>query len=208
LRQSIHEGVRAVRRDPVLMRAVSGYALLLFVAPSMQILLPVLVDRVLHQGATLLGFFLAAFGVGAIGGALLVPWLTGLFGAETLYLSCFAVCAAALAIVGSTRRIAIYFIMLLLLGASQNAISTLTITLMQSRVAKEMRGRVMSLQTLLLMGVRPLGDFPLSLLLAAIGTSLTAGISAALIGSYGLFLAGTRYRNPSVTSQPRAAKLR
>jgi hypothetical protein len=54
-----------------------------------------------------------------------------------------------------------------------------------------MRGRVMSLNTLLIMGVRPLGDFPAGALIATIGGPLTAGIGAALTGVYALFLAAT-----------------
>jgi len=49
----------------------------------------------------------------------------------------------------------------------------------------------MSLNTLLIMGVCPLGDFPAGALIAGIGGPLTAGLSAALTGVYALFLAAT-----------------
>ena len=44
-----------------------------------------------------------------------------------------------------------------------------------------MRGRVMSLNTLLNMGVRPLGDFPAAAVIAAVGAPLTALASAVLV---------------------------
>ena len=125
-----------------------------------------------------LGLLFAVFGVGSIGGALLVPWLESLFSRDRIYLACFAVCVWAMATLGWTRNIAVYPIALLLLGAAQSAIGVLTITLLQSRVTREMRGRVMSLQTLLNMGIRPLGDFPISLLIASVGAPATAGFSA------------------------------
>jgi len=81
---------------------------------------------------------------------------------------------------------------LLILGAAQNAASATAITLMQTRVPPQMRGRIMSLNTLLVMGVRPLGDFPAGALIAAMGGPLTAGISALLTGAYGIFLAARR----------------
>ncbi len=191
---SIHESVRTLRADRILMWAIPGYALLLFVAPSMPLLLPVLVDRVLHQGASALGLLFAAFGTGAIAGALLIPWLTRAGRMDRVYLGCFAVWVSAMALLASAHAWSLYFGALLFLGASQSALATLAITLMQSRVAKNMRGRMMSLQTLLNMGVRPLGDFPLSLLIAAAGAPAAAGLSAVLIGGYGLYLAMTRNR--------------
>ena len=48
-----------------------------------------------------------------------------------------------------------------------------------------MRGRVMSLNTLLIMGVRPLGDFPAGALISVIGAPATVLLSAGLVGAYG-----------------------
>jgi hypothetical protein len=50
---------------------------------------------------------------------------------------------------------------LFLLGIGQSIAATTSITLLRSRVPEQMRGRVMSLSTLLVMGIRPLGIFPL-----------------------------------------------
>ncbi len=62
------------------------------------------------------------------------------------------------------------------------------ITLAQLRVPPQMRGRVMSLNTLLIMGVRPLGDFPAGALIALIGGPSTVIISASIVGGYSLYL--------------------
>ncbi len=191
---SIQAGMETVRRDPILMWAVSGYTLLLFAAPSMQILLPVLVQEDPHGTAASLGVLFASFGAGSIGGALLVAWLCGFSGRDRIYLACFTVWVGAMAVLAATHEIAVYSGALLLLGGSQSAISTLTITLLQSRVVTEMRGRIMSLQILLNMGIRPLGDFPLSLLIAGVGAPATAGLSSALIGSCAFYLLSTRKR--------------
>ena len=47
----------------------------------------------------------------------------------------------------------------------------------------------MSLNTLLMMGIRPLGDFPAGALIAGIGAPGTVLLSASLVGIYGLLLA-------------------
>lgn len=191
LRQSIWEGIRIVKSDPLLTWAVSGYAAMLFAAPSMQILLPVIAVHVLHVNSSWLGLLFAAFGVGSVGGALLVPRFGGHDKPYLVYLACFAVGVTTLSLVASTHWFVIYMGALICLGAAQGALSTLVITLLQSRVAKDVRGRMMSLQTLLNMGIRPLGDFPLSLLMTRVGARSTAAISAVLIGGYGLYMAST-----------------
>jgi hypothetical protein len=77
---------------------------------------------------------------------------------------------------------------LLLFGIAQNGVGATTITLLQTRVPPQMRGRVMSLNTLLIMGVRPLGDFPASGLIALMGGPLTVLLCASIVGGYSLFL--------------------
>ncbi len=77
---------------------------------------------------------------------------------------------------------------LVIFGISQNWVGATVITLAQLRVPPQMRGRVMSLNTLLIMGVRPLGDFPAGALIALIGGPFTVIISASIVGSYSLYL--------------------
>jgi hypothetical protein len=73
-------------------------------------------------------------------------------------------------------------------GIAQNGVGATTITLLQTRVPPQMRGRVMSLNILLIMGVRPLGDFPASGLIALVGGPLTVLICASVVGLYSLYL--------------------
>jgi hypothetical protein len=64
----------------------------------------------------------------------------------------------------------------------------MTSTLLQTRVPHEQRGRVMSLNTLLIMGVRPLGDFPAGAFIGLFGVPASAATSAAIVGLTALFL--------------------
>ncbi len=77
---------------------------------------------------------------------------------------------------------------LLLFGIAQNGVSATTITLLQTRVPPQMRGRVMSLNTLLIMGIRPLGEFPASGLIALVGGPATVLLCASIVGVYALYL--------------------
>jgi hypothetical protein len=67
-------------------------------------------------------------------------------------------------------------------------LSATTITLMQTRVAPAMRGRVMSLNTMLLMGIRPLGDFPASAAIALVGVANTVLLAGSLVGIGALYV--------------------
>lgn len=199
--ESIRAGLQTVRQDALLRWVVGGYALLLFVAPSMQLLLPVLAERVLHLRPAWLGLLFAAYGGGAVGGSLVVGRL-GFVSTRRLYLAALALWVVALAAVAMSRQMGFLLAALVVLGGTQNAIAVLTITCLQSRVAKQMRGRMMSLQSLLNMGLRPLGDFPIAMAIAGLGAPVAAGISAALVGCYGVYLLRTR---DGLSGQPQKA---
>ena len=66
-----------------------------------------------------------------------------------------------------------------------------TITLLQMRVPLEMRGRAMSLNTLLIMCVRPLGDFPAGATMNWLGFRPTLLLGAVLVGAVSLISFGT-----------------
>jgi MFS family permease len=179
LRSQIREALRSVRGDSVLLSALSSYGILLFAGPSLQLLLPVLALNRLHVGPATLGFLFSAAGAGAVLGALIL----GSFPAATVRLAQAAIACwcAALAIAGTGVDVRLTFCALIVLGACQSIVAATTSTFLQTRVPVQQRGRVMSLNTLLLMGVRPLGDFPAGTLIAAVGAPLTAAASAAVV---------------------------
>jgi predicted MFS family arabinose efflux permease len=89
------------------------------------------------------------------------------------------------------------FTLLVVIGASQTVASALSITLLQLKAPKNMIGIVMSINTLIVMGIRPLGAFPFGALADVIGTSaaLAAGaLTAAAISIY-LFATNSRLRS-------------
>lgn len=134
------------------------------------VLMPIFADRILHGGAAALGWLMGASGIGALAGALLLAsrkTLKGLglwvavsavgFGLGLTLFSLsrtFWVSAAILVPVG--------FAMMIEMGSSN--------TLIQSMVPDRLRGRVMSVYSMMFMGMAPIG-------------SLLAGASADRIGA-------------------------
>ncbi len=182
LLSSVREGLKAVRADVALPTILLVYGVLLLAGPSPALLLPVFATKVLGVGASGLGLLFSALGSGTVVGSLAVASLGDYPHKHRLLWAGYAIWVAALATFSFSSGLWLAMVTLLLLGAAQNGLSATTITLMQTRVPPQMRGRVMSLNTMLLMGVRPLGDFPASALIALIGVQTTALAAACLVG--------------------------
>ena len=185
---SIRAALGAVRRDEALPWVLSGYATLLFFGPSATLILPIFATQVLHLNPFELGLLFSASGLGTLVGALTIASLGDFKYKGVLLLTSFLIWTGALVLFALSRTLWLSLLALLLFGISQNGVGATVITLAQLRVAPQMRGRVMSLNTLLIMGVRPLGDFPASGLIALIGGPFTVIISALIVGSYSLYL--------------------
>lgn len=147
---------------------------------SYSTLLPAFVDQVLHRGAASFGAINAASGLGAVTGALAVAqfgdrgfrgrWLVAANVAFPLLLFAFAYTTS-------------YPLALLLsfgLGVGFMLQFTLINILLQTHVADDMRGRVLSLYTLTFFGFAPFGNLAMGTLAEGWGLSLTIGLSAAV----------------------------
>jgi MFS family permease len=182
---AVREMLAVIQKRPAVFAAVLVYAVLLFVAPSQALLVPLFITDVLHRGATGLGFLFAASGIGTVGGSLFVASFGDYKRKGPLLVTANAAWVIALAIFAFTRSFAEAFVMLMLMAAAQSVFSTLVVTLMQGSVDTRMRGRIMSLNTLLMMGVRPLGDFPVSVATSFFGIAHAALLSALVVAVAG-----------------------
>jgi MFS family permease len=140
--------------------------------------LPAFADEVLHSGATGYGLLNAATGLGAVGGAFIIArpggdsgrgrWLVVTSVAFPLLLFAFAF----------VNNFPISFALALGLGLVFMVQFTIINTLLQLRVADDMRGRVLSLYTLTFFGFAPFGNLATGNLAEYWGLGLTIGLSA------------------------------
>ena len=101
---AVREMLAVIQKQPAVSAAVLVYAVLLFVAPSQALLVPLFITDVLHRGATGLGFLFAASGIGTVAGSLFVasfgdyrrkgPLLVSANAAWVIALAIFALTAA------------------------------------------------------------------------------------------------------------------
>ena len=185
---SAREALQYVRRDSVLPSVVPAYAALLFFGPSGALALPVFAKEVLHVGPTQLGVLFSAVGAGTVVGALILPSLAGTTDNSRLVFGAILLWTIALAVFGWCDSLRVSVPALFVVGAAQNIAGATTISLLQMRVPVEMRGRAMSLNTLLIMCIRPLGDFPAGAVITWLGFRPTVLLGAALVGAVSLTL--------------------
>jgi MFS family permease len=203
--ESIREGLAYVRRDPMLRWVVLlSIATALFTRPYIQ-LLPA-EAQMLGVGAVQLSWLLAASGAGALMGALstasLGNWryrgalLVGGALTHGLLLTVFGLqntVIGAMIFIGLTS-----FAVMLFMGMAN--------TLMQTRTPDHLRGRAMSVHTMVFMGFMPLGQMLLGSLGTVIGIDhafIVGGVVVVALASF-VALRIPAMREPIATANPRA----
>jgi transmembrane secretion effector len=203
--ESIREGLSFIRGDPVLRWVVVlSIATALLTRPYIQ-LLPA-EAQFLSVGALELSWLLAASGTGALGGALVTASLGSwrrrgalLVGAALAHGTLLMVFGAQHTVLGAMLFVGLTSLAVMVFLGMAN-------TLMQTRTPDELRGRVMSVHTMIFMGFMPLGQMLLGSVgtLAGINNAFVAGgVVVALLAAYtGVRVAAIR--DAVATQRPRA----
>src|SRR5438874_2424421 len=171
---SIGEGLSYLRHDPVLRWVVAlSVATALLTRPYIQ-LLPA-EAQFLGVGAVELSWLLAASGAGALGGALITASLGGWKHRGALLVAAAFAHGSLLMLFGTQRSVLGALVFVGLTSFAVMVFLGMGNTLMQTRTPDALRGRVMSVNTMVFIGFMPLGQ----LVLGAVGT--VAGINTAFL---------------------------
>jgi MFS family permease len=175
---NIKEGFRWVVHN----RAVHALLLLLGVVSlagmPYTVLMPIFADRILHGGAKALGALMGATGIGALVGALILASRTQLKGLNRWVGTSGLAFGALLVAFGYSRSYPLSLVLLVFVGFAVMIENGSSNTLIQSMVPDHLRGRVMSLYSMMFMGMAPIG----SLMSGAIADGLGAPVAVALGG--------------------------
>jgi MFS family permease len=185
--ESIREGLSYVRHDPVtrwviILSAVSA----LLSRPYLQ-LLPAFAVDTLGLGAVELSWMLGASGAGALLGALATASLGDLRRRGLLLLGGATVMGVLVAAFSYQRSLGPALPLLAGASLAMMLFMGMCNTLLQTRAPDALRGRVMSVQTMVFLGLVPLG----TMLLGTLGTLI--GVDGALRWGSLLFLAAVAY---------------
>ena len=184
--QLIGEAIRYVARTP----SLAGLFLLLFVAgtfgANFNLVLPLLTRIVLHANADVLGYLFAAQGVGSLVGALTVTAVGGvLIEPRRIVLGALLFAAMELAfLVGPGFWQSI--VLLLAIGWSFAVYSIGTNTFVQLRAPERMQGRMVSLYSILFIGVTPIGNIWAGIVAHVFGPAAAVWMGGALTGIAGI----------------------
>jgi predicted MFS family arabinose efflux permease len=190
----VGEGLRYAFR----VRYIRLLLLLLFVVSitvfNFSVYVPLLARTVLHVDAAGFGFLMGAVGVGAVTGALTLGNLRrAQLGLPAVLASGFVACGG-LVIMSTVTRFWVAVPMLFLIGVSSIMLVASCNTALQLAAPDNLRGRVMSLYTLIFGGSFPIGAFLVGWISERRGVS-TAYLAAGLCGLAGLALITVWWRS-------------
>jgi MFS family permease len=181
--ENILEGFRFVRRTAPIRALLLMLGLVSLVGMPYAVLMPIFAKQILHGGARELGILMCATGVGALLGALTLATRTGLKGlgqwimaaSSGFGISLIFFCASAYFLpqyfwIAAAMLVPVGFCMMLQMASSN--------TLIQAMVPDHLRGRVMSVYSMMFMGMAPFGAFFAGALADRLGAPLTVTIGA------------------------------
>jgi MFS family permease len=181
LLQSIRHGIGYVRRSPRVRLLIGAVAVISLISLNFNVLLPVLASETLEVGPEGFGLLSAAFGLGALAGALLSAALSrASWKALVAGMVGFGVAQLALA---PQETLAVACVLLFAAGVSFTLWMSNTQSILQLTTPDHLRGRVLSLWLFAFAGSAPLGGLIAGWLTDVGGTALsfTVGGVASLV---------------------------
>ena len=178
--EHIAEGFRYVRHTMPIRALLLLVGLVSLVGMPYSVLMPVFADKVLHGGPKGLGILMGATGVGAMLGALSLAMRSGVKGLGRVAAVSGGGFGVFLLIFSSSRYFWLSFCVLIPVGFTMMLQMACSNTLIQAMVPDRLRGRVMSLYSMMFMGMAPLGALFGGSLAEKIGAPFTVGIGGAL----------------------------
>ena len=184
---ALRAGDRYARHSPVMRRLLLRAALFLVPGTALWALLPLIANRQLGMGSSGYGLLLAALGVGAIGGALVLSWVRSRWRGNNLLMTASLGYGACLAVVGTVRDPVVVTLALLPAGAIWTAVLSSLNAEMQMFLPAWVRARGMAIYQVVFAGGQALGalmwgvvaevtDLPVTHLIAA-GLTVIGGLT-------------------------------
>lgn len=182
---AIRAGGRYVRHSPVTRRILLRLALFVLPATAIWALLPLIASTRLGLGADGYGLLLGALGVGAVGGAFLLPRLTSRLSANKLLATACIAYALAMLLLVTVHRPALAFLGLLPAGAAWITVIATSNAEIQLFLPAWVRARGLATYQMVLYGSQALGALAWGLVAEHIGLpeSFVIAAGALLVGT-------------------------
>lgn len=172
----IFEGFRFVRNAAPIRAILLLLGLVSLVGMPYAVLMPVFAAQILHGGARALGILMGATGVGALLGAASLAARVGVKGLGKTIAICAGSFGASLIAFSFSRSFWLSALLLVPVGFSMMVQMASSNTLVQSMVPDELRGRVLSVYSMMFMGMAPFGAFFAGAIAHRIGAPYTVAL--------------------------------
>jgi MFS family permease len=151
-------------------------------------ILPVIAKEVFNQDAQGLGLFYSAAGTGSVLGAILMSAVARNYKSSRLILLGGATFSISLIIFSLTSNYPLALVILFFGGLGMTTQNATTQTTIQRLVDDKYRGRVLSIQSLMLMGLHPVGAFEAGLVAQSFGSQVAIRFGGAALLLCGILL--------------------
>jgi MFS family permease len=196
LLHEVAEGLSYIRSTPIVLAILALVGVASLFALNFTTLMPVMAQDVLHVGSSGFGFLLASMGAGSLAGALLLSFIRRHDLSRQLIYTGAAVFTIAEALFALSRSFGLSVPLLIVVGLASTVFTITANTRVLSLTPPHLQGRVMSVYSLMFLGMTPFG----SLLAGAVAqrwgapAALISGAAITLLFTILLFLYRSRRR--------------
>ena len=187
---NIAEGFRFVAKTPPIRGLLLLLGLISLMGMPYAVLMPIFADKILHGSSDTLGYLMGASGSGALIAALILASRKEVFGLGRWVAFASGGLGISLILFSFSGVFWLSMLCLIPVGFSMMTQMSSSNTLIQAMVPDELRGRVMSVYSMMFMGMAPLGALLAGTLAGIMGAPYTVALGGAvcILGSLVFFL--------------------
>ncbi len=187
---NIAEGFTFVAKTPPIRGLLLLLGLISLMGMPYAVLMPIFADKILHGSSDTLGYLMGASGLGALAAALILASRKEVFGLGRWVAFASGGLGISLILFSFSGVFWLSMLCLIPVGFSMMTQMSSSNTLIQAMVPDELRGRVMSVYSMMFMGMAPLGALLAGTLAGIMGAPYTVALGGAvcILGSLIFFL--------------------
>src|SRR6266568_3407921 len=204
--EAILDGLRFVRQKPILIILLTVPAFLSLLGLPFVVLMPAIARDMVHTGASGLGYLMAGAGLGAVASALILASLEDPAHKVNLILSSAALFSLGVILLATVHSFWWAFVVLMVLGSTMVGALALTNSTLQMSSPPALRGRVMSMYNLAVLGLAPFGSLQMGTIGQAWGMRIALALGGSVCLVYFLSLLALLPRLQRLATLPRSGR--
>jgi MFS family permease len=196
---NLAEGLNYIKSAPIVLTLLILVGVASLFAINFTILLPVFAEYILHIGSSGYGFLMASMGIGSLGGSIFLAFfMRQAYARRLVYVGAVTLTVAEI-VLGFSRIVAVSVGLLIVIGLSQTLFTTTANTSILTLTPRRLQGRVMSVYSLMFLGMTPFGSFLAGWIAERFGApaAMVVGGAITLVFTVLLFLYRTIHSAPA-----------